>query len=60
MTHVSVWERLGSADRALVNQLRVLLSGIDPVPREVLAAAASLGQRIASCRSVMANVCLLG
>ena len=53
--HVSVWGLLGQADRAVLNQLRVLLSGIDPVPPEVLAAAHSLGQRIAPCRRVMAH-----
>ena len=53
--HVSVWRLLGQADRVVLNQLRVLLSGIDPVPSEVLTAAASLGQRIAPCRRVMAH-----
>jgi len=53
--HVSVWGLLGRTDRAVLNQLRVLLSGIDPVPREVLTAADSLGQRIAPCRRVMAH-----
>jgi hypothetical protein len=55
MRHVSVWGLLGQADRAVLNQLRVLLSGIDPVPSEVQMAAESLGQRIASCRRVMAH-----
>ena len=56
MRQMSVWGLLGPADRALLNQLRVLLSGIDPVPPEVLMAAASLGQRITSCRRVMVCV----
>jgi hypothetical protein len=54
--HVSVWGLLGHADRVVLNQLRVLLSGIDPVPPEVLTAADSLSQRIAPCRRVMAGV----
>jgi hypothetical protein len=54
MSRESVWALLGPADRALLNQLRVLLGAIDPVPLAVLADAASLGQRIAPCRSVMA------
>lgn len=54
MRQVSVWALLGPAERALLNQLRVLLCGIDPVPPEVLTAASSLGQRIAPCRRVMA------
>ena len=53
---VSVWGLLGRTDRVVLNQLRVLLSGIDPVPREVLTAADSLGQRIAQCRRVMEHV----
>ena len=53
MRQVSVWGLLPPADRALLNQLRVLLCGIDPVPGEVLTAASSLGQRIASRRRVM-------
>ena len=60
MTHRSVWCLLSAADRALLNQLRVLLSGIDPVPPAVLTAASSLGQRIASSRRVMANAELIG
>ena len=52
MTHASVWTWLSVTDRALLNQLRVLLWGIDPVPPSVLAAASSLGQRIASHRRV--------
>ena len=59
MTRGSVWLLLDAADRALVNQLRVLLSGIDPVPPAVLMAASSLGQRIASSRRVMANAKLI-
>ena len=53
--HVSVWVLLGEADRVVLNQLRVLLCGIDPVPPEALMAAASLGQRIAPCRRVMTH-----
>ncbi len=53
MRQMSVWGLLDPADRALLNQLRVLLRGIDPVPREVMAAADSLYQRIASRRRVM-------
>lgn len=60
MTQVSVWSLLGAADRALLNQLRVLLCGIDPVPPAVLMAASSLGQRIAEHRRVMANAELIG
>lgn len=56
MRHMPVWGLLGPADRALLMRLRVLLSGIDPVPQEVLTAAASLGQRIASRRRVMVSV----
>ena len=56
MRQMSVWGLLGPADRAVLNQLRVLLSGIDPVPPEVLMAAASLGQRITPCRRVMVCV----
>jgi len=55
MTHGSARSRLPVADRALLNQLRVLLSGIDPVPPAVLMAASSLGQRIAPHRRVMVN-----
>jgi len=60
MTPVSVWTWLSVADRALLNQLRVLLCGIDPVPPAVLMAASSLGQRIAPHRRVMANAALIG
>jgi hypothetical protein len=60
MTHMPAWTLLGVADRALLNQLRVLLCGIDPVPPAVLTAATSLGQRIASHRRVMANAELIG
>ena len=56
MRQMSVWGLLDPADRALLNQLRVLLRGIDPVPREVMAAADSLYQRIASRRRVMVRV----
>jgi hypothetical protein len=55
MTHGLARSRLPVADRALLNQLRVLLSGIDPVPPAVLMAASSLGQRIAPHRRVMVN-----
>jgi hypothetical protein len=55
MTQVPAWTLLGVADRALLNQLRVLLCGIDPVPPAVLMAASSLGQRIASHRRVMVS-----
>jgi hypothetical protein len=60
MTHGSDRTPLGVADRALLNQLRVLLCGIDPVPPAVLMAASSLGQRIARHRRVMANTGLIG
>jgi hypothetical protein len=60
MTHASVWARLSVTDRALLNQLRVLLSRIDPVPPAVLMAATSLGQRIAGHRRVMTNAGLIG
>jgi hypothetical protein len=60
MTHVSAWTWLLPVDRALLNQLRVLLCGIDPVPPAVLTAASSLGQRIAPSRRVMANAGLIG
>jgi hypothetical protein len=60
MTHASVLAGLDRADRALLNQLRVLLGGIDPVPPTVLMAAASLGQRIAPHRRVMTNAGLIG
>lgn len=60
MTHGSVWALLDGVDRALLNQLWVLLAGIDPVPWEVLIAADSLGQRIGSHRRVMVSAELIG
>jgi hypothetical protein len=53
MSHRPVWALLGAADRAVMSRLRMLVNGIDPVPPEVVSAAESLGQRIASCRRVM-------
>lgn len=49
----TAWRLLDGAERSLVEQLRMLLDRIDPVPRDVLAAAASLGQRIAVRRPSM-------